>query len=153
VAVRDAEPRVDDAERDQDRARLEVDTALARRDIAHATGDRAQRGFAEGRIAMARRALDGAEARLRWRQALADEARAEERLADARVDLRHAQLEQARVELLHDTGHAPRRYARSAFTEQVKRAQAAYDAAARKADEASDTAGEAYALWGRSGGV
>jgi hypothetical protein len=141
-----AAARVDVARERRRQVELERNVEKARLDAAEAGADESLRGLALGRYEEARRAVDIAEAGERWQIAAADTAKEETRLAEARVNLREAELEMARLELLaqHDQG---RGYMRSEFVEQLRDAQRKYDEAQRRYDQASEESMRAYDRW------
>ncbi|MDP2308995.1 MAG: hypothetical protein Q8P18_23430 [Pseudomonadota bacterium] len=141
-----AAARVDAAQARVRQLELELEVAEASLDAARASGDASRQGLALGRQEAARRAASAAEAAEQWQIAAREATKEETRLADARVGLRTAELEMARLELLERHDQA-RGYMRSDFTEQLRDAQRRYDEAARRYDKAAEGATRAYERW------
>lgn len=141
-----ADARVDAAKARRREVELERDVEKASLDAAELSGDASRKGLALGRFEEARRAVKAAEAAERWQETAADTAKEDIRLAEARVVLREAELEMARLELLERHDQA-RGYMRSDFTDQLRDAQRHYSEAQRRYDEAAAESMRAYDRW------
>ncbi|MDP2316125.1 MAG: hypothetical protein Q8P41_24725 [Pseudomonadota bacterium] len=141
-----AADRIDVARARVRQVQLERDVAAANVDAAEASEDPTRRGVAAGRLKAYDQELRAAQAAERWQVSSSDAARAATRLAQARVELKQAELEMARLEVLEQNEQA-RGYSRSDFTEQLREAQQAYDKAQRDADKADEEAMRDYDRW------
>lgn len=141
-----ADARVDAARTRRKELELEREVVRANLDAAKESGDKSRLGLAKGRAEEVKRSVDAAQAAERWQNDAADATREATRLAEARVNLREAELEMARFELLEQSDQG-RRYMRSNFTDQLAEAQQNYDEAQRRYDEAEAETMRAYDRW------
>lgn len=141
-----AEERLDSARALRVQARLEHDSAAAALEAARASRDLYRIGAAEGAEAAKRRELDGADARVAWQEAARRAAESAIELGELRVDLREAELELARYEVLAAAGRSTG-YRRSDFTDRVDGIREAYDEAEREHEERVEEATNAWEEW------
>lgn len=129
-------------------AKANISAAKAEHKAAKTNADDGRKAKAGADLETAKVSLGDAKAKLQWATKEADYQHALSTQYDAEVDMRRAELELARVRLLHESGDdSSGKYLISDFEVQLDKAQASWAKAEAKANKSHVKAEQAQSKW------